>query len=350
MIEVEEKYMARCIALAKGGRGYTSPNPMVGAVIVHEGRVIGEGFHRRCGEAHAEVNAIASVKDESLLRNSTIYVSLEPCSHYGKTPPCAELIVRKGIPRVVVGCMDPFPAVSGRGVRRLREAGVEVVTGVMEREAKALNKSFMTLQTKGRPYVILKWAESADGFIDRRRTDVSERAVVLSTPDTARWVHKLRSEVAAIMVGKRTALLDNPSLNVRHWYGRNPLRVVLDRCLEIPSTYHLLDGSSPTLVFTEKEVANSVHNVEYVRIDFANSVVKQVLDELAARKIDSLLVEGGARLIQSFVAEDTWDEARVETSSLHIGEGVKAPSLEGHIVQSVNGSSILYYKNQTNVF
>ena len=165
--------MARCIELAKGGRGYTSPNPMVGAVVVREGRIIGEGFHRKCGEAHAEVNAIASVRDEALLRDATLYVSLEPCSHYGKTPPCAELIIRKGIPRVVVGCLDPFPAVAGRGVRMLREAGVEVVTGVMEAEARRLNKAFMTLQLKGRPYIILKWARSADGFIDRSRTDAS---------------------------------------------------------------------------------------------------------------------------------------------------------------------------------
>ena len=237
MVEVEEKYMARCIELAKGGRGNVSPNPMVGAVVVHKGRIIGEGFHRKCGEAHAEVNAIASVKDESLLKDSTIYVSLEPCSHYGKTPPCAELIIRKGIPRVVVGCLDPFPEVSGRGVRMLREAGVEVVTGVMEEEARALNKAFMTLQTKGRPYIILKWAQSEDGFIDRLRTDVSEPVTVLSSPETSRLVHKLRSEVAAIMVGTRTALLDNPSLNVRHWSGNSPVRVVLDRRLVIPDSF-----------------------------------------------------------------------------------------------------------------
>lgn len=350
MIKVEEKYMARCMELAKGGKGYTSPNPMVGAVIVHEGRVIGEGFHRRCGEAHAEVNAIASVKDESLLRNSTIYVSLEPCSHYGKTPPCTELIIRKGIPRVVVGCVDPFPAVAGRGVRRLREAGIEVVTGVMEHEAQVLNKTFLTLYTKGRPYVILKWAQSADGFMDRKRSDVSEPAAVLSTPRTTRWVHKLRSEVAAILVGTQTALLDNPSLTVRHWYGRNPLRIALDRWLKIPASYHLLDGSVPTLLFTEKEDGNTIPNLEYVRIDFGQSVVKQVLDELAARKIDSLLVEGGACLIHSFLTEGAWDEARVETSPVRLGEGVKAPSIEEWCVRNINGSSIQYYKNPSNLF
>lgn len=187
---VEEKYMARCIELARGGEGNTAPNPMVGAVIVHKGKIIGEGFHRKCGEAHAEVNAVASVRDEALLRDSTIYVSLEPCSHYGKTPPCAELIIKKGIPRVVVGTLDPFPEVSGRGVRMLREAGVEVVTGVLEEEARTLNPAFMTFQIRKRPYVYLKWAQSADGFMDVRREDATESPVLLSSAETLRRVHR----------------------------------------------------------------------------------------------------------------------------------------------------------------
>ncbi len=332
--------MARCIELAKGGLGNTSPNPMVGAVVVHGNRIIGEGFHRKCGEAHAEVNAIASVRDESLLRESTIYVSLEPCSHYGKTPPCAELIIRKGIPRVVVGCLDPFPAVSGRGVRMLREAGIEVVVGVMEEEARVLNRAFMTLQTKGRPYVILKWARSEDGFIDRPRTDVSEPVAVLSSPETARLVHKLRSEVAAIMVGTRTALLDNPALSVRHWSGLSPVRVVLDRRLAIPGSYRLLDGSVPTLVFTER-ACESRENVEYVRIDFGAPVVRQVLDHLAARKLDSLLVEGGARLIDSFVEAGLWDEARVETAPVRLCQGVSAPLLDKGLAGGVRRRSVM---------
>ena len=342
MVEVEEKYMARCIELAKGGRGNVSPNPMVGAVVVHKGRIIGEGFHRKCGEAHAEVNAIASVKDESLLKDSTIYVSLEPCSHYGKTPPCAELIIRKGIPRVVVGCLDPFPEVSGRGVRMLREAGVEVVTGVMEEEARVLNKAFMTLQTKGRPYIILKWAQSEDGFIDRLRTDVSEPVTGFSSPETS------RSEVAAIMVGTRTALLDNPSLNVRHWSGNSPVRVVLDRRLVIPDSYRLLNGFSRTLIFTEifteKEVENR-ENVEYIRIDFEGPVIRQVLDHLAARKLDSLLVEGGAQLINSFVEADVWDEARVETAPVRLYQGVPAPMLGQEAVSGISRRSVMSIKN-----
>lgn len=326
MVEVEKKYMARCIELAAGGRGYTSPNPMVGAVIVHKGRIIGEGFHRRCGEAHAEVNAIASVKDESLLSDSTLYVSLEPCSHYGKTPPCAELIIRKGIPRVVVGCLDPFPEVSGRGIRMLREAGIEVVTGVMEREAYALNRAFMTAQTKRRPYVVLKWAQSADGFIDRERTDASVPAERLSSSVTLRWVHQARAEMAAILVGTRTALLDNPSLSVRHWAGRSPVRVVLDRRLRIPDTYHLLDGSSRTIVCTERE-AKDRENVEYIRLDFSRPVVPELLERLNGLKLDSLLVEGGSCLLNAFIEAGMWDEARVETAPRCLSGGVPAPAL-----------------------
>lgn len=328
---VEEKYMARCIELARGGAGHTAPNPMVGAVIVHNGKIIGEGFHRKCGEAHAEVNAVASVRDEALLRDSTIYVSLEPCSHYGKTPPCAELIIKKGIPRVVVGTLDPFPEVSGRGVRMLREAGIEVVTGVLEEEARALNPAFMTFQMRKRPYIYLKWAQSADGFLDVRREDASEPPVRLSSAETLRKVHRLRSEVAAILVGTRTALLDNPSLTVRHWAGRSPVRVVLDRMLKLPADAHLLDGTVRTLVFTALE-AESRPNVEYVRIDFGQEVLPQVLHYLAGQQLNSLMVEGGARLLAGFLDAGLWDEAWVETAPVVLGAGVKAPAVPGVLV------------------
>ena len=305
MVEVENKYMARCISLARNGTGNVAPNPMVGAVIVHQGKIIGEGYHRKYGEAHAEVNAIASVRDESLLKEATIYVSLEPCSHYGKTPPCAELIIKKQIPRVVIGCLDPFPEVSGRGVRMLREAGVEVVTGVMEEEARELNRVFMTFQEKRRPYIYLKWAQSADGFMDR--------------------LH-LRANVAAIMVGTQTALLDNPSLTVRHWAGKSPVRVVLDRTLRIPPHYHLLDGAVKTLVFTAVE-AVSRENVEYVTIDFDRPVLPQVMHELYVRKLDSLMVEGGATLLGHFLEDGLWDQMLVETAPVNLESGVKAPDL-----------------------
>ena len=261
------------------------------------------------------MNAVASVWDEALLRDSTIYVSLEPCSHYGKTPPCAELIIRKGIPRVVVGTLDPFPEVSGRGVRMLREAGIEVVTGVLEEEARALNPAFMTFQIRKRPYVYLKWAQSADGFMDIRREDASVPSVLLSSAETLRRVHRLRSEVAAIMVGTRTALLDNPSLTVRHWAGRSPVRVVLDRTLKLPVGSHLLVESRP--------------NVEYVQIDFGQEVLSQVLQYLYGQNLNSLMVEGGAELLESFLDAGLWDEAWVETAPVVLGAGVKAPAVPG---------------------
>lgn len=326
MIDVEDKYMARCIALARGGCGSTSPNPMVGAVIVREGRILGEGYHRKYGQAHAEVNAIAAVREEELLKDSTMYVSLEPCSHYGKTPPCAELIIQKCIPRVVVGSLDPYPEVSGRGVRMLRRAGIEVVTDVMEKETHDLNQAFMTAQIARRPYIVLKWAQSADGYMDRLRTDASELPAILSSSETLRGVHKLRSEVAAIMVATNTALLDNPSLTVRHWAGKSPVRVVLDRTLRIPSPFHLLDGSVSTLVFTANETP-SYENVEYIKIDFTQNVLPQVLHHLYIRRIDSLLVEGGAALLNSFLQAELWDRAVVESSPICLKDGVRAPDI-----------------------
>lgn len=327
MIVVEDKYMARCIELARGGESNVAPNPMVGAVIVHNGLIIGEGFHRKYGEAHAEVNAIASVQDEELLKDSTIYVSLEPCSHYGKTPPCSELIIKKGIPRVVIGCLDPFPAVSGRGVKMLREAGVEVLTGVLEKEACELNAVFLTFQSEKRPYVYLKWAQSADGFMDRLRSDASVPAVTLSSLEMLRRVHHLRANVAAIMVGTRTALLDNPSLTVRHWAGRSPVRVVLDRNLRIPAHYHLLDGSVPTLVFTASEM-ESRKNVEYIQLDFTQPVLPEILRRLYERNLNSLMVEGGAVLLDHFLQAGLWDEMRVETVPVCLYEGVNAPDIK----------------------
>ncbi|MBE6301181.1 MAG: bifunctional diaminohydroxyphosphoribosylaminopyrimidine deaminase/5-amino-6-(5-phosphoribosylamino)uracil reductase RibD [Parabacteroides distasonis] len=330
---VEEKYMVRCIELAKKGVGNVAPNPMVGAVVVYNGRIIGEGYHRKFGEAHAEVNAIASVRDEALLRDSTIYVSLEPCSHYGKTPPCAELIIKKRIPRVVIGCLDPFPSVSGRGVKMLREAGIEVVTGVLEEEARMLNLAFMTFQIQRRPYIYLKWAQSQNGFMDLKRDSVMTPPVSFSSSETLRRVHRLRSEVAAIMVGTRTALLDNPSLTVRHWIGESPVRVVLDRKLKLQKGAHLLDGAVQTLVFTEQAVENRP-NVEYIQIDFEQDVLLQVLHCLYNKKLNSLMVEGGALLLRSFLEANLWDEIWVETTPLLLGEGVKAPSFSGKVCKS----------------
>lgn len=334
MAVIEEKYMARCIELARGGMGNTSPNPLVGAVIVHNDQIIGEGFHRRVGEAHAEVNAIASVRNESLLWESTLYVNLEPCSHYGRTPPCAELIIEKKIPRVVVGCLDPYPEVSGRGVRMLLKAGVEVITGILEKEAYDLNKGFMIFQEKQRPYIMLKWAQTVDGYIDHKRTDYTESALTLSSGETLRMVHKLRSEYSAIMVGTRTALLDNPSLSVRHWVGGAPVRIVLDRHLCIPSHYHLLDGTIPTIVFTARDAANK-QNVEYICVDYTKPILPEIIKVLHGKNLNSLLVEGGTELLNSFIRENLWDEARIEIAPLTLKEGVRAPEMAFSTVSSL---------------
>lgn len=329
----DEKYIRRCIELASNGLCNAAPNPMVGAVIVHNGKIIGEGYHAKCGEGHAEVNAIRSVKDETLLKEATIYVSLEPCSHYGKTPPCADLIISKGIPRVVVGCIDPFSQVSGRGICKLREAGIDVTVGVLEEECKNLIRRFVTFNTQKRPYITLKWAESADGYIDINRENGSP--VVLSTPVTSMYVHKQRAEHKAILVGRRTALLDNPSLTTRNWYGKNPLRLVIDRNLTLPAELKLFDHSTPTMVFTEKQ-KNSEDNLEYVALDFSKDILPQICTVLYDRKIQSLLVEGGTTLLQSFIDSELWDEIFVEHSEKVLYEGVKSPIIpKGTIFKTV---------------
>lgn len=253
----DEKYISRCLQLAHNGLCNTAPNPMVGAVIVYHDTIIGEGYHIRCGEAHAEVNAIRSVKDENLLKESTIYVSLEPCSHYGKTPPCADLIIEKKIPKVVIGCMDPFSLVAGRGIEKLRKAGIEVTVGVLEEECRHLIRHFITFNTLKRPYITLKWAESTDGFIDINRT--GGKPIKLSNPLTSMLVHKKRAEHDAILVGRRTALLDNPSLSTRNWYGKHPVRLVIDKELTLPRDLELFSGRIKTFVFTRKSPISQTH-------------------------------------------------------------------------------------------
>lgn len=316
--------MHRCLELALQGIDGAAPNPMVGAVIVADGRIIGEGYHAKCGEAHAEVNAVNSVcpEDRPLLKKATIYVSLEPCAHYGKTPPCADLIIREQIPRIVVGCQDSFEKVDGKGIQKLREAGREVVVGILEQECRALNKNFFTMQEKHRPYITLKWAQSSDGCIDKERTDGIP--VQLSSERSLIEVHKLRAEHCAIMVGRCTALLDNPTLNVRHWTGRQPVRVVLDRTLSLPTNLHLFDGNQRTLVFTAQQ-KESRPNVEYHTIDYSQDLLPQVLKVLYQEQLQSLLVEGGRQLLQSFIDTNLWDEAHIEYCPITIGEGVPAP-------------------------
>ncbi len=331
-MNIDEKYMARCIQLAKNGKLNAPPNPMVGAVIVHEQRIIGEGYHIKCGGPHAEVNAVASVKEEDrkYLKESTIYVSLEPCAHYGKTPPCAELIVKTGFKRVVVGCVDPFSKVQGKGICIIREAGIEVTVGVLEKECIELNKHFITFHSKKRPFVTLKWAQTTDGFID---TSASDERLIISNQYTQAICHKRRNEHQAIMVGRRTAELDNPSLTVRMWHGKNPLRIVLDIHGKLRHSLKLFDGSVPTWVYTgsECDAHNSIQGVEVHHVDSSKDVIPQILEDLYSHGVQTLLVEGGRQLLQTFIDSCLWDETYVEIADLMIQEGVPAPELRNHI-------------------
>lgn len=331
-MNIDEIYMQRCLQLARMAEGNTSPNPMVGAVIVHDGRIIGEGYHRHCGEAHAEVNAIASVRDKSLLHHSTIYVSLEPCSHYGKTPPCCDLIISSGIPRVVIGCLDPFPQVSGRGVKRLRDNGIDVTTNILQEECWWLNRKFMTFQQKQRPYITLKWAQSADGYIDRERKP-EETATLFSTPTTQTWSHRLRATNDAIIVGTNTILTDNPSLTTRYWYGKNPLRITIDRHNCIPATCAIRNGSTPTLIIGCNDI-NS--HFDTIALDNDNITPLTIANILYNRNIQSLIVEGGRTLLQSFIDADLWDEARIETTPMRLTSGIEAPHINGQTTQIIN--------------
>ncbi len=332
---IDEKYMHRCIQLALNGKGFVNPNPMVGAVVVYKGKIIGEGYHRRYGEAHAEVNAINSVRDKSLLKESTIYVSLEPCSHYGKTPPCAQLIIDMGIPRVVIACFDPYPAVSGRGIKMLQAAGIDVTVGILEKEAKELNKEFFVAQTYDRPYIYLKWAQTKDGFIDKVRLDGEKPSPTPISNDFCRMlVHKKRAEVGAIMIGTNTAVNDNPSLTTRYWYGRSPVRILLDRTGRIPADYTVFDGKVETIVFTEQDVIRPfVENLMFIRIKFDEALIENILSVLKKRKINSVLVEGGRKLLQSLIDKRLWDEAYIEISSASFGDGVKAPIITGRTIK-----------------
>lgn len=305
------RYMRRCLQLANYGRGFTAPNPMVGAVIVHNDRIIGEGFHAGYGGPHAEVKAIASVKDEALLKNSTLYVNLEPCAHYGKTPPCADLICKTNIPRVVIGHEDPFPEVMGKGIKKLQDAGIETLCGILEEECRELNKRFLTFSLLHRPYILLKWAQSSDGFMDRRRNENDGKAPVkFSGAFTQIMVHKIRAEVSAIMVGTRTLRLDNPALNVRYWNGNNPERITVD----------------------------------------GKQSLQQQMRTLYEKKIQSLMVEGGAQLIQSFLNENLWDEIQIEAAAFPLSDGIAAPSPKGILVnvQKCENSTLFHFKNSCN--
>ena len=335
MIEKEEKYMRRCFALAQNGLGNVAPNPLVGAVIVARGRIIGEGYHRQWGGPHAEVNAIASVKEVELLKEATMYVNLEPCSHYGKTPPCAQLLIDKQIPRVVVANVDPFPQVSGRGIGMLRAAGIEVEHGFLEEEGWELNRRFFTFHTQHRPYIILKWAQSADGYMALKG---SEDRLKISSPISQMMMHKLRAEETAIMVGTETAVADDPQLTARCYNSHhNPVRVLVDRTLRVPAFSRIFDNSAPTVVFTERAVPPSGigGNVEWITAPFSGRNVDLgfLLSTLYDKGLQSLLVEGGQHIHSSFLSAGLTDEIRVETNmALTVGDGLKAAQRRGTLI------------------
>lgn len=318
-------YMRRCLDLAAQGLGLTAPNPLVGSVIVCNNHIIGEGYHRQIGGPHAEVNAVNAVKDKSLLGKSVLYVNLEPCSHTGRTPPCAELIIRSGIPEVVIGTVDPNPLVSGRGIALLEKAGIRVMKGFLEKDCRDLNRRFFTFHERKRPYVVLKWAQSADGYIDVIREECATTQPAWISNEISRMlVHKWRSEEQSIMVGTRTAAMDNPRLNVREWPGKSPIRVVIDRNLSLPKDLHVFDNASPTLVFNAlRDYREGL--TTYARLDFSDSMLNQALNYMHDHEIQSVFVEGGRMLIDSFIQEGLWDEARVFRGKILFGGGVSAP-------------------------
>ncbi|WP_428229795.1 bifunctional diaminohydroxyphosphoribosylaminopyrimidine deaminase/5-amino-6-(5-phosphoribosylamino)uracil reductase RibD [Flavobacterium sp.] len=328
-MNIHEKYIKRCIKLAKNGFGTTYPNPMVGSVIVYENQIIGEGWHKKAGEPHAEVNAIRSVKDKSLLKKATIYVSLEPCSHFGKTPPCCDLIIEHQIPNVVVGTVDPNEKVAGNGIKKLIAAGANVTVGVLEQECNELNKRFFTFHQKKRPYIILKWAESQDGFLSPQKEINQDRKPVWITNQYSRQlVHKWRSEEQAILAGTQTVIDDNPKLNTRDWSGNNPLRVVLDQNNRISKDSFIFDNSAKTIVFTKSETVLSTENTNFEVIDFEQNIIPQILDVLYQNQIQSIIVEGGLKTLQSFIDQNIWDEARIFIGKTTFGNGTKSPNIQ----------------------
>ena len=345
-MNIHEKYIKRCIKLAKNGLGATYPNPLVGSVIVHRDSIIGEGWHQKAGAPHAEVNAVNSVKDKSLLKKSTIYVSLEPCSHYGKTPPCSDLIIAKGIKKVVIGTVDPFAEVAGRGIKKLMEAGCEVQVGVLEKECQDLNKRFFTFHQKKRPYIILKWAQTADGFIAPKIQQKRE-PVWITNQYSKQLVHKWRSEEQAILVGTKTAIADNPKLNTRLWKGENPVRVVIDKDLKIPQESALFDGTIKTIVLTENEKKSDNNNLAFEKLDFQQDLPNQICEVLYRHNLQSVIIEGGAKTLQTFIDNNLWDEARVFTGISEFHKGVKAPEFSGKMFSktTLERDTLKFYKN-----
>lgn len=336
-VKIHEIYLSRCLQLAKNGRGTTAPNPAVGAVVVCDNTIVGQGFTSPYGGPHAEVNAIGQVSDPELLRRATLYVTLEPCNHFGKTPPCTDLILRSGIPKVVIGIRDPHHKVNGSGMERLRQAGVEVISGILEAECRYHHRRFLTFHEKQRPYILLKWAQSADGFLAPPRGLRSEAAEPfwISGKPARQLAHKWRTEEQAILVGTQTALEDNPKLDARTWAGKNPLRIVLDRQGRIPYSYTLYNGKAPTWVLCGEGTNPISHpNVEHIPIPSGKELLPVLMRLLHQRNIQSLMVEGGAQTLQSFMDAGLWDEARVFTGTVPLGGGIAAPKPEGRFLEA----------------
>lgn len=324
-MEIHSAYMHRCLQLAKLGSGYVAPNPLVGALLVYENRIIGEGYHEMYGGSHAEVNCIASVKteDQSFIASSTLYVSLEPCAHYGKTPPCSNLIIQHKIPKVVVGCRDPFPKVDGKGIEQLQNAGIEVIVGIEEETCKQLNKRFFTFQQLNRPFVVLKWAQSSNLKINAYGID----RLFITNDFSNRLVHKWRSEEASIMVGTNTALADNPALTTRLWSGRHPVRIVVDMDLRLPQDLILFNRKFPTIVFNSIKDEDE-ENLLYYKVDADKSLAIQIMQALFELKLQSVIIEGGSRLLQHFIDEGIWDQiCTITNNDLVVTEGLSAPEL-----------------------
>lgn len=319
--------MRRCIQLAKNGLGTTYPNPLVGSVIVYENKIIGEGWHRQSGMPHAEVNAINSVKNKQLLRNATIYINLEPCSHTGKTPPCANLIIEKQIKNVVIGCKDPNPKVAGNGIQLLKKSGLKVTCGILENECEHLNKRFFSFFLKKRPYIILKWAETLDGFISPNEKK-EKKPVWISNKNSRQLVHQWRAEEQAILVGTQTVVEDNPSLNTRDWYGNSPICILMDKSLRISKDHKVYKNNSKTIVITEKQSKNK-KNQFFESINFNSSIANQIGAILYSHGIQSVIIEGGAQTLQTFIDENLWDEARVFSGPITFNNGTKAPIVSG---------------------
>lgn len=326
MVKIHEKYIQRCIELAKNGLGTTYPNPMVGSVIVYNDMIIGEGWHKKAGEPHAEVNAINSVKDKSLLQKATIYVSLEPCSHFGKTPPCCDLIIKNKIPNVVIGSVDPNIKVAGNGIKKLIEAGVNVTVGVLETECYDLNKRFFTFHQKKRPYIILKWAQTKDGFIAPIEK-LEQKPVWITNPYSRQLVHKWRTEEQAILVGTQTVIDDNPKLDARDWFGNNPIRLVIDQNNRIPKDSHIFDNQTKTIIFSKIKTEIAEENTIFEVIDFEQNIAQQIIVILYKYQIQSVIIEGGKQTLQTFIDANLWDEARIFISNSRFNTGTKAPKL-----------------------